>query len=682
MDPNQYIVTLNPNGGICSESSLTATFDQPLILPNPSREGYRFGGWFYGDKSFMSGDIYTYDANITLIARWNDLYTIYLDTNGGDAINPIGMHSTVIDYLPTPQKENASFMGWYRNGEEFTVPYDNTRYEDIYLVAHWREEIDDYIVINNGDGTATIAGCADYVTQMNIPTYLNNEELTVTRIAPEAFKNNDKLTSVAFPCTIEEIGDSAFENCTKLYSALLDVFDEDIIVHVGNNVFKGCKDLYFISIPCFDFSLMYLFGYDEENIRDKLYISLIYSTDYTPVKDGLFKDLSFPKIQLDFQAYWRSIPSDMCKGCRCLTSVSSSAEFIGESAFENCQNIMWLYFGEMTNCGLREIGDNAFKGCKNLLLLLFDDKLYLENIHNGAFDNCPSLDNIFIKGNMDRWANVQIGHNNDSVSHATVKRLGEYGLSSYAFPELDDYELLTFYMDVYGFKYYHSGEVESIVDLQSLVMSFNIITLAYRAFYGNTDIQRVVLPDTVESIGREAFRGCSNLNFINFPSSLTHINDNAFRSTALTSIDIPDSVTYIGPNAFEGCKELEEVHLGNGITEINGSLFYGCSSIKSITIPSSVKSIGTNAFEGCTSMASIVLPTSLEFVASGAFINCPMLRSVYYMGTSEEWNNVNITYSDNNALDTAHIYFYSETQTGPGASNYWNYVDGVPTSWN
>ncbi len=57
-----------------------------------------------------------------------------------------------------------------------------------------------------------------------------------------------------------------------------------------------------------------------------------------------------------------------------------------------------------------------------------------------------------------------------------------------------------------------------------------------------------------------------------------------------------------------------------------------------------VISIGSDAFEDCTSLTSVVLPNSVTSIGEDAFYNCRSLTSVNYLGTIDEW--VQIEFSD------------------------------------
>ena len=71
------------------------------------------------------------------------------------------------------------------------------------------------------------------------------------------------------------------------------------------------------------------------------------------------------------------------------------------------------------------------------------------------------------------------------------------------------------------------------------------------------------------------------------------------------------------------------------MTSIDGSAFEGCSSLKSITIPVAVTSIGDWAFDGCTA-----------------------LTDVYFTGTEEQWNAIQIGIS-NDVLNSATKHYGS-----------------------
>lgn len=89
---------------------------------------------------------------------------------------------------------------------------------------------------------------------------------------------------------------------------------------------------------------------------------------------------------------------------------------------------------------------------------------------------------------------------------------------------------------------------------------------------------------------------------------------------------IPDSVTIMGDNAFRDCTGLTNITIPNSLTSISYAAFYGCNGLRSISIPTSVTFINTSAFEGCVNLAD-----------------------VEYLGSKDEWSQIEIR-DDNDDL--------------------------------
>lgn len=66
--------------------------------------------------------------------------------------------------------------------------------------------------------------------------------------------------------------------------------------------------------------------------------------------------------------------------------------------------------------------------------------------------------------------------------------------------------------------------------------------------------------------------------------------------------------------------------------------------------------IGDSAFERCNNLASIYIPRSVTSIDDDAFYDCKGLETVYYEGTKEEWENIEIG-SYNRNLKNAEIIF-------------------------
>lgn len=122
-------VTLNANGGTLSTSYVIATGIYPT-LPNPTRPGYSFAGWFstpFGNVQLHAGDSIIFDEDHEIYARWNrGKSVITFDANGGtcgQATKEVSF-GTAAGRLPTASMDGKNFDGWYtdrENGEKVSA---------------------------------------------------------------------------------------------------------------------------------------------------------------------------------------------------------------------------------------------------------------------------------------------------------------------------------------------------------------------------------------------------------------------------------------------------------------------------------------------------------------------------------------------------------------------------------
>ncbi len=102
----------------------------------------------------------------------------------------------------------------------------------------------------------------------------------------------------------------------------------------------------------------------------------------------------------------------------------------------------------------------------------------------------------------------------------------------------------------------------------------------------------------------------------------------------------------------------------NHVTEVGLRAFYYCYNLTSVTIPNSVYVIEKDAFSGCSYLTSITIPGSVRSIGWGAFDNCKSLEKVYYLGSEDDWNNIDIEY-ENDYLKRATIYYNATEPTTP-----------------
>ena len=159
--------------------------------------------------------------------------------------------------------------------------------------------------------------------------------------------------------------------------------------------------------------------------------------------------------------------------------------------------------------------------------------------------------------------------------------------------------------------------------------------------------------DVVTTVAVGAFKGFKSLTAVELPETVTVIKGSAFQGcSVLKRVKLPSEVTEFGRAMFDLCGELESVVLPRGLTKIDMMTFQTCVSLQSVVAQEGITSIEANAFNGCRSLATLTLPAGLESVGQSAFQNCCGLRTVYYGGSREEWERVEV-----DPVNNAYIVF-------------------------
>ena len=115
-----YTVTFDANGGTVSTSSKSVTYDATYgDLPEPTRTGYTFDGWYTaesgGTKIEESTKVSITSAQ-TLYARWTaKTYTVTFNANGGtpSTTSKSVTYDATYGDLPMPTRAGYTFAGWY-----------------------------------------------------------------------------------------------------------------------------------------------------------------------------------------------------------------------------------------------------------------------------------------------------------------------------------------------------------------------------------------------------------------------------------------------------------------------------------------------------------------------------------------------------------------------------------------
>ena len=75
-------------------------------------------------------------------------------------------------------------------------------------------------------------------------------------------------------------------------------------------------------------------------------------------------------------------------------------------------------------------------------------------------------------------------------------------------------------------------------------------------------------------------------------------------------------------------------------------------------ITNGVALIGESAFDKCISLKSIVIPTSVNTIYANAFANCSALNAIYFAGSVNQWDRIEIIGGNAITTDAAIVYNY------------------------
>ena len=258
------------------------------------------------------------------------------------------------------------------------------------------------------------------------------------------------------------------------------------------------------------------------------------------------------------------------------------------------------------------------------------------------FENCDNLTNIIISNSV-----TDIGE----TAFRNCKKLTDIKLSN---------SLTSIPKDMFVQCY----------ALTNVTIPNSVTSIGEQAFEYCNSLASIIIPKGVESIGSRAFTGCSSLKEINADlnnqnySSIDGILFSKDNTTLVrcpegkkNSYEIPDGVTNIGEQAFYNCTNLTSIEIPNSVTSIGEQAFHNCTGLTSMSITNGVTQIGGNSFAYCENLVSIGIPKSVTSIGAGAFNQCSSLTSVYYGGTKEEWNAIDITWFGNDCLKNATVHY-------------------------
>ena len=175
-------------------------------------------------------------------------------------------------------------------------------------------------------------------------------------------------------------------------------------------------------------------------------------------------------------------------------------------------------------------------------------------------------------------------------------------------------------------------------------------------FYNMADLKSIVIESGVTCVGKYAFMACHNL----------------------TSVIIPSTVTMIANGAFFNCDALTDIKLPVGVKEIGADSFSCCYALESIEIPEGVEKIQKATFDQSKNLKTAIIPSTVTKIYDNAFRNTG-LADVYYAGSKDDWNRIDISTEGNYDLANATKHFEKSGACGENAVYKIDFTTGALT---
>lgn len=303
------------------------------------------------------------------------------------------------------------------------------------------------------------------------------------------------------------------------------------------------------------------------------------------------------------------------------------------------------------------ICENAFSGCIDLTKVVIPDSV--TTIEKSAFYYCRNLRKVVIGEavtSIGGWAFCGC----EKISNVIVPDSLEYlGYSAFEY-------------DIVGTKYkghiYLGTKDNPYKIVVGTTYLSSIIDLAFPP-------QKITLHENTRIIVPYGVPIHKEISSVNIPSKVYLIYEEAFQYYKVGSDNYIETITVDSRNPYYysqgnclieketgtlvlGCKNSE---VPDNITAIGEWAFARCHNLTDVTIPDSVNAICEYSFVVCDSLTSVVISDSVTFIGSGAFNGCDNLTDVYYTGTEEEWNAIDIgDWNENLTSATIHFNYVPE----------------------
>ena len=280
----------------------------------------------------------------------------------------------------------------------------------------------------------------------------------VENVGSSAFRNCSNLKAISIPNSIIDIGAYSFTNCSNISEITI----PNSVITIGESAFEECSSITKIKIPVSvasigegafsDCSALVDFTVDSNNEYYRSYAGILYNKDRTEL-------------------------------IQCGSSYSLQTVTIPT--------------------GVARIDKNAFASCKNIVNITIPESV--SSIGTNAFYHCYNIEKVNIK-DLEKWCNIKFGEEPYVATSANPLYAGE--------------ESKLYLNDVL---------------ITDLVIPNSITSLGDSVFAG-INVNSITIPNSVVNIDFYSFYGCSDLSNLTIPCSLNV--DDCFKNINIDTVTL------------------------------------------------------------------------------------------------------------------------------------------------
>lgn len=417
----------------------------------------------------------------------------------------------------------------------------------------------------------------------------------ITRIADNAFRSNQTVTSVVMQSGITEMGMCVFWDCHYIKRI---VFSDTIKVIPTSTCYLNWA-LEEVILPR-----------DVEEIQSTAFINCyaLTSLDFSKYNIRIFGEQSFMGSGLQevyFSKNVKVIGRQAFLQCYRLKNVTFEEgielEFLGASVFSAC---IMLEEVDLSMLDMKELPSEIFRLCSALTKVKLPSQL--TSIPWGLFNSCTSLREIDLSDTKITVLNNYVFYKCTSLERVILpERLTEIMKGTFSDTASLEYIVIPESVTKIGNDAFKGSGLKAIVFNSPVPPA-----LGSGIFLKHNDELRVFVPSDSAEAYKKALGEYSDL--VNSSSEFDIRDGVLYKYFGCSEeVTVPYEVKSIAAGAFKGNATLRSVYIGGITAGIGTEAFEGCSSLSYVYLSQSVKTIKDRAFGGCGSLARVVIDASV-----------------------------------------------------------------------